>query len=79
MLPISKELGNKEWEAEACNVLAKSYCKQGNNQESRKYAKEVLGISKELGNKEQEAEACDVLLKSYGKEGNNQERRKYAK
>ena len=73
MLPISKGLGNKEQEAEACNVLVKSYCKEGNDQESRKYAKELLRISKELGNKEEEGDACDVLAKSYCKEGNDQE------
>ena len=79
MLPSSKELGNKEQEAEACDVLTKWYCKERNNQESRKYAKELLPISKELENKEQEAEACDVLGKSYCKEGKDQERGKYAR
>ena len=33
LLAISKELGNKEQEAEV-----KTYWKEGNNQESRKYA-----------------------------------------
>ena len=61
------------------DVLAKSYCKERNDQESRKYAKELLLISKELGNKEQEAEAYDLLAMSYCKEENDQERRKYAK
>ena len=35
LLRISKELGNKEQEAEAYDVVAKSYCKEGNDQESR--------------------------------------------
>ena len=61
MLRISKELGNKEQEGEAYDVLAKSYCKEGNDEERRKYAKELLRISKELGNKEEEVEAGDVL------------------
>ena len=76
MLRISKELGNKEQEAEAYDVLTKSYCKEGNDQESRKYAKELLRISKELGNKEQEAKAYDVVAKSCCKEENDQESRK---
>ena len=54
-------------------LSVKSYCKEGNDQEGRKYVKELLRISKELGNKEQEAE-----VKTYWKEGNNQESRKYA-
>ena len=41
--------------------LAKSYCREGNEQESRKYTKELLRISEELGYKKREAEACEVL------------------
>ena len=72
MLRINKELGKKEQEAQAYDVLAKSYCKGKNDQESRKYAKGLHRISEELGNKEQEAEAYDVQAKSYCKDENDQ-------
>ena len=38
-LRISKELGNKVQEAKAPDDLAKSYRKEGNELESRKYTK----------------------------------------
>ena len=73
MLRISKELGNKDKEAEACDVLTKSYCKEGNDQESRKYAKELLRISKELRKKEQEAQTLEFLGKSNVDVGDSEE------
>ena len=50
-LDISMELGNKEQQAEACAALAKSYRKEGNDEESRKYAKRWLRISNSLDEK----------------------------
>ena len=78
MLRISKKLWNKEEEAKACNVLVKSYFKEGNNQESRKYAKELLRISNELVIKNKKPKRV-LSVKSYCKEGNDQESRKYVK
>ena len=38
---ISKDLGNKEQQAEACDFQGKSYCKEGNDQGSRRYTTEL--------------------------------------
>lgn len=68
LLRISKELGNKGQEAEACDVLEKSYHEEGNYQGRSKHSKELLSISMKLGNRKEEAKSCDFLAKWSRKE-----------
>ena len=62
---ISKETGDKEQEAAACNIAALScYC-IGDYKQSIEYSKQELQIVTDVGNSERQAAACDVTARSY--------------
>ena len=90
LLRISQELGSKEQEAEACDILEKSYNKGKKDPESKTLskdmaygileegcAKESKRIRKEL--EELEAKACDVQAKSHVEVGDSEQSKESSK
>lgn len=68
MLSISEKLDEKEQKAQAYVVLAWSYYKGRDYEQSKTYGQKFLSISQKLGEPEQEAKAYKPFTQSYCEE-----------